>query len=281
MGWIREYIFDHSIIGFAKLKSNLMIKRTENEEGVTLIELLIVMAMSAVLLGATISIFVKQERTMRDQMSKTNLRALGRIAMEDMAKELRRAGYGFSGGLGITAMTLTSVDIRGNTDEVSSSLSADAAAATDHVDVFDYSNFTVGDNIVVYNPKDDVSEVQVMDTSTTTGKIDLVSNSLTNAYTVEDGTIVSQYHTVAYSFASGRITRTVDGTAIPMVGNVSNLAFTYRDSAGTVITPTNPATAAELASVRGIGIALTLSQTDGNSNIAVSLNTHVNLRNMD
>jgi type IV pilus assembly protein PilW len=206
-----------------------MIKPIKNQAGVSMIELLVVMAMSTILLGATISMFVKQERTMRDQMTKTHLRALGRIAMEDMAKELRRAGYGFGKGLGVTAMTLTSVTIRGNTDEISSSLSADASAGDDHVDVFDYGDFTAGDNIVIYNPQDDVSEVQVMDTSGTTDKIDLVSNSLSNDFEVDDGPIVSQYHTITYDYSGGRITRAVDGgTAVPVIGKVSDLSFTYR-----------------------------------------------------
>lgn len=241
-----------------------------------MIELLIVMVISTVLLTATISAFVKQEKVVRDEISKTNLRALGRIAMDEMAMEIRRAGYGFGPGAGLNTAAATSISFDGNIDEVITTISSDITAADTDVDVFDDSQFADNDKIVITDPTPGgLSEVDVIDGTPSGGNID-IDNTFTNAYEVKDGVIVSTYHTLVYSYDAGnnRITRTEDGgTAIPVVGKVSGLTFTYMDKAGAIT--------ATLADIRRVGIQLTMSDTNGNSSVSAVFNTDVNLRNMD
>lgn len=251
-----------------------MNRRYDNQTGFTLIELLIVMFISTLLLTATISIFVKQERLMRDETTKTNLRALGRIAMAEMAKELRRAGFGFPGGEGITAMGANSITIQGNIDEVLTTIAEDITSGN-NVDVFDDSGFEDDDDIVISDPSPGgLSETLVID-DVGGGNIGATTNFVNN-YLMEDGVLISQYHTLTYFYDSGnnRITRQEDGGGVvPVIGKVDSLVFTYFDEDGNVT--------AVLSDVRRIGIQLTMNDTDGNSTITVVFNTDVNLRNMD
>jgi hypothetical protein len=58
---------------------------------------------------------------------------------------------------------------------------------------------------------------------------------------------------IVYAFASGQLTRReagVDATPVTLAGNLASLTFSYRDAAGTVLTP--PLTAAQQASIRTI-----------------------------
>lgn len=251
-----------------------MNRRYDNQTGFTLIELLIVMFISTLLLTATISIFVKQEKLMRDETTKTNLRALGRIAMAEMAKELRRAGFGFPGGEGITAMSATAITIQGNIDEVVTTIAEDITSGDD-VDVFDDSGFEDGDDIVIADPSPGgFFETLVID-DVGGDNIEATTN-FANDYLMEDGVLISQYHTLTYAYDSSnnRITREEDGGgAMPVIGKVASLAFTYRDEDGAVT--------GVLSDVRRIEIQLTMNDTDGNSTITVVFNTDVNLRNMD
>lgn len=251
-----------------------MSKRCDNQTGFTLIELLIVMAISTLLLTATVSVFVKQERLMRDETTKTNLRALGRIAMAEMTKELRRAGFGFPGGEGIVARSPTSITIQGNINEVFTTIAEDITSGDD-VNVFDDSGFEDDDDIVITDPSPGGESETLVIGNVGGDNIDATSNFVYD-YLMEDGVLISQYHTLTYAYDSGnnRITREEDGGgAAPVIGKVASLVFTYLDEDGNVT--------AVLSDIRRIGIQLTMTDTDGNSTITVVFNTDVNLRNMD
>ncbi len=258
-----------------------MRKRYLNQAGLSLIEMLIVLAMSTVLMTATISVFVKQERLMRDEMTKTNLRALGRMAMAEMAKEIRRAGFGFLGGSGdgITAMSATSLTFQGNINEIFTTISVDVEAGENDFDVFDDSDFANNDKIVIVDPTPGgFAEMHVISNSPSSDNID-IDDTLAYDYLAEDGVIVSQYHTLTYAFDAGnnRITRELDGAgAVSVIGKVSGLTFTYRDAAGGEVT-----LFANVSDIRKVEIQLTMTDTKGNSTVTTVFNTGINLRNMD
>ena len=256
-----------------------MRKRYLNQAGLSLIELLIVLAMGTVLMTATISVFVKQERLMRDEMTKTNLRALGRIAMAEMAKEIRRAGFGFPGGEGITAMSATSITFQGNINEVITTLAVDVPNGEDEFDVFDDTDFADDDKIVIADPTPGgFAETHVIDGNPSSDNIDIVG-ALAHDYLAEDGVVVSQYHTLTYAFDAGNntLTRELDlGGAQTVIGKVSGLIFTYWDAAGGEVT-----LFANVADIRKIEIQLTMTDINGNSTVSVVFNTDVNIRNMD
>lgn len=257
--------------------------RYQNQSGFSLVELLIVMAMGVILMGATIQVFVKQEKTMRDQMTKTNLRALGRIAMQEIAMEIRRAGMGFPNGEGVTAITATSLSLRGNTEVIFTTIRNDVTAGDSNATVWDNGDFSGGDLIVIFDPSaghdyanDEGWEPNTVG-STPATKINLGTNAA-NSYDAEDGVLISQYHTTAFAYDGGnnRVTKTFDGATVPVVGKVSSLTFTYYDNAGAVLT----IAAASIPSIRKIGIQLVMIDITGNSTVSVTFNTEVNLRNM-
>ena len=258
-----------------------MRKRYLNQAGLSLIELLIVLAMGTVLMTATISVFVKQERLMRDEMTKTNLRALGRIAMAEMAKEIRRAGFGFLGGSGdgIIAISATSITFLGNINEIMTTMAADANDGDGDFDVFDDSDFADDDKIVIVDPTPGgFTETHVINGNPSSDNIDL-EDTLDHDYLAEDGVIVSQYHRLTYAFVAGNntLTRELDlGGAQTVIGKVSGLIFTYWDAAGGEVT-----LFANVADIRKIEIQLTMTDINGNSTVSVVFNTDVNIRNMD
>ena len=261
--------------------------RYKNQSALTLVELLVVMAIGVILMGATIQVFVKQEKILRDQNSKTNLRALGRIAIEEIAMEIRRAGYGFPPGEGILdadddgtieAADASSIWLRGNTENVITTLSDDSASGDGDIDVWDDTGFADNDTIVIMDPTaagvaGGRFETETVDGTPSSDEIDL-DGTTDRAYDVEDGVVVSQYHTTIFAYDAGnnRITKSFDGTVFPVIGNVAGLAFTYRDSAG--------ATTTTMADVRSIEIQITLNEVTGNSTVTVTFNTDVQLRNM-
>ncbi|MCH8209155.1 MAG: prepilin-type N-terminal cleavage/methylation domain-containing protein [Nitrospinae bacterium] len=254
--------------------------RYQNQSGFSLTELLIVMAMGVILMGATIQVFIKQEKTMRDQMTKTNLRALGRIAMDEIAMEIRRAGMGFPNGEGVTAIAAGSISLRGNTEVVLTTIRNDVTGGVNQITVWDNDDFSGSDLIVIFDPSAGGQRPAETSTvnSTPSNKINMGS-ATTVAYDAEDGVLISQYHTTdfAYDGANNRVTKSIDSAAdVPVVGKVSSLTFTYYDNAGAVLT----IAAASIPSIRKIGIQLVMIDITGNSTVSVTFNTEVNLRNM-
>jgi type II secretory pathway pseudopilin PulG len=277
-----------------------------NQTGLTLIELLIVMAISIVLFTATIMAFVKQEKVMRDEGAKTNLRALGRIAIEDMTKEIRRTGFGFPGGdrvgdsltagtitatqglavSSIVAVSATSITFRGNIDEVVTTIVGDIAVGDSDVDIFGSTNFADDDNFIINDPTPAGSfEVGVVDgvpsdNGDTTYDFD-IDGTFANSYEAMNGVSISQYHTIVYAYdaANNRVTRNQNSAGIvPVIGNVSGLTFAYSTEDGTAVAL--PATTATMQTIRKVEITLTLTEKNGNSTVSEVFNTEINLRNM-
>lgn len=66
----------------------------ELDEGFSLIELMVVLALSGVLMAAVYSSFTSQQRSWNLQRQVTDMQQSGRTAMEFLAKEIRMAGFG-------------------------------------------------------------------------------------------------------------------------------------------------------------------------------------------
>jgi prepilin-type N-terminal cleavage/methylation domain-containing protein len=66
----------------------------EKKNGVTLIELLIALVLSSILTAALYRIFISQQNTYTVQDQVVNMQQNARIAMGQMTKEIRMAGYG-------------------------------------------------------------------------------------------------------------------------------------------------------------------------------------------
>lgn len=93
-------------------------------KGFTLIELMIAMAAGLVLLAAVYSVFLVQNKELRNQEQITEMQQNARMAMEMMSRDLMMAGYGARSSLpkcaGTTPATNACVGIRAaNADSIS------------------------------------------------------------------------------------------------------------------------------------------------------------------
>ncbi|TDJ49688.1 MAG: hypothetical protein E2O45_04215 [Nitrospina sp.] len=253
-----------------------------NEQGLTLIELLIATVISVVVLGATISTYTKQERVLRTEGDKTYLRGLGRLAMEELAKEIRQAGYGFPPGQGIFAATETSITYFANTDDTQTMVAADVTAGDTTLTVRDDSGFNDTDNLVIFNLRNitvwEVGQVS----GTPAGNVITLNSGTANSYQADQNIVIHKYHTITYTFNTGNnlISETIDGEgAIPLIGKVSDMTLTYFDANDAVLATPMNAGDANLANIRKVEIELSLEEST-NTSATATFKTNINLRNM-
>ncbi|MEC7641431.1 MAG: hypothetical protein VYC17_04665 [Nitrospinota bacterium] len=234
------------------------------------------------LLGLSIKFFLKQQKIFYDESAGTQVRASGRIALNMLAKELRKAGYGFPGGQGITTANNTTITIRSNTDNVSTWLASEITeGSTTSFTVRDAGNFSAADKIVLFNTSTSAWETAVIDSVNMGTDTITVTSALTNSYATSVPNMVSKYHDIVYALdnANNMITKTVDGgAAMTVTEDIANngLDFDYYDSANAEITTMPSATP---SNIRKIEIKLDMLD-ENNSDATVSLETEVNLRNM-
>ncbi len=253
-----------------------------NEKGLTLIEVLIATVISAFVLGTTVFTFTKQEKTLRTETDKTYLRGLGRLAMEELAKQIRLAGYGFPPGQGISVATATSITYFVNTEDTQTMLAADVTAGDTTLTVRDDLGFSDTDNLVIFNLRN-LSDWEVSQVSgTPAGNVITINAGTTNGYLANQNIVIHQYHTITYTYNAGNtlITESNDGGgAIPLIGNVSDMTLTYFDANDAVLATPMNAGDANLANIRKVEIELSLENST-NTSAKTTFKTNVNLRNM-
>jgi prepilin-type N-terminal cleavage/methylation domain-containing protein len=288
-------------------------RQMKNEKGFTLIEMMIAAAMSVVLLGTAIYTYTKQDKLLRNENRKLQLRDFARMTMDELEPMLRMAGNGFPPGnsvagrdaMGITAADATSITFVANTDGVSTSLSLDCGILQPFVAVEDSSNFAVGDNISIFDTRTPTwAEQRVLlnaaNGTVTTGLCpDLAAavnsdglfwsntSPLINMYRPflnGAAVVVYKYNTITYTYNSGPQTITVtddqgNNTNITttVANNVSDLTFSYFDATGGPLTI--PLNAAEIAAIRRMNVSLTLVDAT-EPGVTVLLITDINMRNM-
>ena len=275
-----------------------------NEKGFTLIELLIAMGMSAILLGAAMYTYTKQDALLRNENKNLKLRDYARLAMDQLEGDLRMAGNGFPPGdstagrpaRGVSNADATTITFMANTDGVSTNASFDFVSVNTNgffVPQGSSADFAVGDDVVFFeaeNP-DKWNAYPITGLGTTTvGAItyDVIawSPSDKNDFPFEpiaDGVAVllNKYNTYVFAYNAGNkwITQSVNGGgAVTVATKVSSVTFSYFDADGTALT-TLPLSAADLGNLRRIQIMLIVEDDDDNT-VTATLMTDVNLRNM-
>ena len=141
-------------------------RQMKNEKGFTLIELMIAGAMGVVLLGAAVYTYSKQDKLLRNENRKLQLRDYARMTMDELEPMLRMAGNGLPPGnsvagrdaLGVTAADATSITFLANTDGVSTSLSLDCGDYHPWLAVEESSAFSNGDSISIFDTRDPARE---------------------------------------------------------------------------------------------------------------------------
>lgn len=260
-------------------------RHLDNQKGFSFIELLVVAVIGTFLMGAVIMIFTRHQSVIKDETDTTHVRAGGRIGLESLVRELRKAGSGFPAGQGVTSADDETLTIRSNTDNVVAWATSDIVGGTSAsftVRTGSAANFAANDKVVIVNTNDNsVWETAVVQSVNTGTDTITVTAALTNSYFTSSPNVVSKYHDIIFALDDGnnRITKTIDGgTAIMVVGEVAagGLDFNYFDNTNTEITVMPVATP---ANIRKIEITLNLQDTE-NPDAAVTLETDVNLRNM-
>ena len=272
----------------------------KNEKGFTLIEMMIAAFIGLMVLGGSIYVFNKQNTLIRKENARTDVRALGRFAMAELATEIRRSGYGFPDGWGIFVAEPDQLTFFANTFDTNGGLigvqeayttgTADVAGGTAIVQVADASAFSNNNRIVVFDASSTVANpwaatVVGTDDVSSPNTITLSSNNPT-LLEVLNGIVVNQYQTIVYDFDSGNGLLTVSSdpgggaVVIPVIGNVTALNFTYFDATGAQIIPAVPPAldVTERSLIRKIIISLTLQHAT-ESSVTLNFNTDIEIRN--
>lgn len=254
-------------------------RHIRNQKGFSMTELLIVSTIGVFLLGAAGMVFVSQQSSMKAQREHADINALGRFAVEDIAKMLRETGYGLPTGQGVTSANTNTITLLSNTDNVTTTLSADISAGATSFTVASAANFAAGDKVAVYMVFSS-STYDLKTISSIAGNVITVSNAFANAYSTSQSISVSKYHQISLAVdnVSHTVTKTVDGgVATTIIGSVASngLSFAYKDNAEAALsapvgTPSN---------IRKIAMTLNMQDPE-NSNIMVTFKTDVNMRNM-
>jgi type IV pilus assembly protein PilW len=249
-----------------------------NQKGFTLIELLVSMVISVIVLGGAVYVFSKQNKVFRDENAGTNIRALGRVAMAELTKELRMAGYGFPENTGITAASSTSITYYANTDNITSSITANvsAGASTVVVGSGDGSLFSANDDLVIYSARNQATwedpTSSNLSVASVSGDTITLNGTTDNAYKASHGIVINTYHTITYNFDGSKITRAIDGgTPQTVVPDVSAFTLTYYDNTGTATTT--------VGDIQRIDITLTMTDPDVATDATLTFNSDVDIRN--
>lgn len=262
-----------------RINRALSTKYLRNDQGTGMVEILVGSAIALLVLAAVSIIFTRNQSILKDENDGANISAKGRLAIEQLAEEIRMAGFGLPPSQGLTAIAASSLGFQSNLDDVRTTtppcnpcvpgVSTGGSIGDGDIDVVDESGFSGGDNIVIYDPSFGTTETKVVN-SVSTGHIDLTSN-LTNSYLYGVNTnlvTVNKYNNVTIALSGTSIIKTVDGSATVLMNDVvatTGLAFNYYGAA----TP---------AAVKRVGITLNFVDPE-NPDAVIEFKTDVNLRN--
>lgn len=250
-----------------------------------MVELLIGIVAAVVLLGLATMTFTRQQTLFKNQNDETNIRALGRYGIRELAKDLRMAGYGLPASLAVSSASTAAITYRTNSDDVSATGAADISAGATtvsltaaDVDSDGTADFASGQSVVIFTAVSPEAELATV--SGVAGNTLTLSSATANAYAANDAIFVNKYHTVAYSYdaANKKIVKSADGGAdSTLIENVTGATLVYRNSADAALS--SPLSAADLTSVRKIEISLAL-QDPLNASASAQYDTAVELRNL-
>ena len=252
----------------------------KNQRGFSMVEMLIAIAIGALLLGVAVRSFTKQQTLFKNQADGSVIRETARFSIQELTRDLRMAGYGVPSAVGITSATVNSITFLSNTDEISTTVPGDLAASATAITVNSATGFTTGKTIVILSATKSPVLYDLKTISSVAGNVINLTSGLSRAYLASDITVVNGYNTVSmtYNSVSHIVTKSVAGV-IKDRENVTTLAYAYLDKTGATLSA--PVSAANLPNIRRINISMTLQDPNNTSATTAIDNTHVNLRNMN
>ena len=248
----------------------------KNSKGASLIEILIGAALGVLVLGAVISIYIKEDQVISRESEETDIRAKGRHLIKFLAEEIRMAGFGLPPGMGVIDISAVSsvtfrsnlFDVRTTTPPGSEGTNAVAIGANS-ITVVDGSEFADGDNIVIYDPSFRASELNTVDGSPTSTSIPIGTAAGSDFTYSKNSKLVTinKYNTVILYQDGAAIKKSIDGTVSTLIrdSSISSLHFTF-----------DSGTAADVAK---IGISLEMVDPNDITEGVIEFESDIALRN--
>lgn len=270
-----------------------------NQQGFSVIELIIVMGLTTVLMGTAIYTFMKQEKVIRTEQSAAQIRAAGRNGINELAKELRRIGYGMPRGHGLYSVGSNYVYWWVNTDDATTAVTADVATSATAIDVQDANLMKTNTGGFGYlmlrtiKQTDQWNMVRFTSANLAGTRVNL-SMYPNQAFSVATETVQlskMKYQRITHDATNNLILFYDDSSpVVPLVHNVKSVNFTYYNSAGGTVTAPltnsgwtssvgNTTGSNNIHTIRRIGITLVMEDPDDFAK-DITLKTDVNLRNM-
>jgi type II secretory pathway pseudopilin PulG len=223
-------------------------KKMKNENGFTLIEMLLAMTLGIVVLGVAIFTYNKQSSVLRIGNQETQTRGMARLAMDEMVSNIQTAGYGMPPGdskinnganppvysprnaQGVSKASSTSITLLTNRSNITTFIARDPSVSPANaflvpvdsaVTGVPATTFAVGDQVVFFDISDPATtfreEISALTSPLSVGGVDydlitLSSSVVTTAIKpVRDSVpfMINQYHTITFTFDAGAETITV------------------------------------------------------------------------
>ncbi len=223
-----------------------------NQRGLTLIELLIVLVISALLIAGIYRTFIHQQHTYAVQEQVVDMQQNVRMAINQMVREIRMAGFGVrdatklgaSGMHGIYKNVVTpsddgqSITVVGAFEEMTFLTANAESGVTTKINVNDASGFNTGGLKYICINGTETGRIKKIEGN----EIELFDPLTENHYANEP-----VFRVMAITYSLG----TVDGKSVllrndnvtgaqPLAENIEFLQFTYTLADGTVLTGTVP-----------------------------------------
>jgi len=225
-----------SITRRAKIMFSILFKK----KGLTLIELLIALVLSSILIAALYRIFISQHKTYGIQEQVVDMQQNVRIAVSQMTREIRMAGYGgnclavFGNINGFTAIiTPSDNSISVILADQIGILKQNAKKGSNQLKVTDASKFNTDKKkyLCLNGLNNYLIQSVITDTITLT-------TSLSEDHVINEPVYVVKAITYTLGLSGGkpalRRNENTGGGAQPLAENIESLQFTYLDKKGNV-----------------------------------------------
>ena len=248
----------------------------KNSNGASLVEILIGATLGIIVVGVVIFMFVKEDKLISKESEDTDIRAKGRHLIKFLAEEVRMAGFGLPPGMGVTDVSASdSVTFRSNLFDVRTTTPPGSegtnavASGSNTITVVDGSEFSDGDNIVIYDPSFRISELNTVNGTPTSTTIPIGTAAGSDFTYSKNSKLVTinKYNTVILYQDGTAIKKSIDGANSTLISDpsISSLQFTY-----------DSATAADVTKIE---ITLEMVDPENASEGIIEFESDISLRN--
>ncbi len=253
------------------------------EDGYTLAELLIVLAILGFVMAAVLGIYQTTQQSYLFATAGGDAQLTARSALDRIVSEFRMINNGRAASEGaITAATASSITFLAdiNNDTLTSAgaeatLAAAAGSGATSVQVSSGSGFSVGELLSITDGA--IKETQTI--TAISGTTLTLGAGLSQSYPA--GSFVRSVETVTYNLSGSDLTRTVGGSgAQPIASGVTGFQLTYWDGSVPPVQITDVSTQANRDGVREIRIQLTVSSKSGDQTVQRTMQAAARPRNL-